>query len=58
MTNEEIQALTADYEGEIRTIKTGVRALRNRMPPSYDPPKFFDAFEKRDPLVCARWSDE
>ncbi len=58
MTNEELQALIADYEGEVRTIKTGVRALRNRMPPSYDPPVFFHAVEKRDPLVCTRWSDE
>ena len=40
------------------SYRTGARRLvHDRMPPSYDPPSSYGAFDKRNPHVCARWSD-
>tara|TARA_R100001440_G_scaffold53640_1_gene73420 strand:- start:342 stop:569 length:228 start_codon:yes stop_codon:yes gene_type:complete len=38
-------------------IGEGRRSLRSRMPASYDPQATFRAVDKRNPHVCARWSD-
>ena len=46
----------AEY-GVTLIIGEGRRSLRSRMPASYDPQAAFGAFDKRNPHVCARWSD-
>lgn len=60
-STDELLELAKQYiaeNGAPIVYRTGARRLvHDRMPPSYDPPSSYGAFDKRNPHVCARWSD-
>ena len=57
----ELLALANQYIAEYGApvvYRAGARRLVNdRMPASYDPPNSYGSYNKTNPHVCARWSD-
>ena len=57
----ELLALADQYIAEYGApvvYRTGARRLTNdRMPASYDPQNSYSSYNKTNPHVCARWSD-
>ena len=56
-SDDDLIAAYIAENGAPRVYKTGMRWLVSRCPASYDPQVTFRAVDKRNPHVCARWSD-